>query len=176
MRLDAKVRLADLDAGIVGYTAFPKGPVFLRRFDGREIAVGVVGEELAPYFEVFALTLGAREPGIADQGVDIRLWPFNRWLTYVLIRTEFTVPPDGEQETFGEAVCVQSASRSTDVPKNVIDQAAVEVGLLFVGANESRLLVAADWFPYDLLVTQDPAVIDDFLQVCDASPVNRQRR
>jgi len=108
-----------------------------------------------------------RRPELPTAPSHFEPWPFEQWTVQVLRRAEFIVEDVEVQEAFGEAPNMQSAAPPGDVPAEASASCEVAVALLFTGGDGSQLLIAADWFPLDTIVTHDAAEIDAFRQSCE---------
>ena len=98
---------------------------------------------------------------------DFKPWPYASWQTDVLRRAEFIVEDTEVGPTFGNNPNVQSASRPGAVPAKAAAFCEVAAGLLFTGRDGRRLLMAVDWSPMMLLLSENTAVIDDYLASCE---------
>lgn len=98
-------------------------------------------------------------------------WPFASWRTDVLRRAEFIVE-GAVGPTVGENPNTQSAARPGQVPSEANAFCEVAVGALFTSDLGDRLLMAADWMPMQMLVSQDAPQIDAFLADCEQIPLN----
>lgn len=145
---------------------------YLRCSDNSEVRLEISGHDVVPLFEVFTLRLGFTARGQAGSGVrKWQLWPFDSWKTEILIREEFIVAADAGADTVGIARNVQDAVVPGNVPNDAIDSRVVEVGLLFTGNSGKRLIIAADWMPFNIAISQDEAWIEEFLQSCEIAPM-----
>jgi hypothetical protein len=99
--------------------------------------------------------------------VDFEPWPFASWRTEVLRRAEYidwgveAGPNPGDHPNF------QAAARPGQVPEEASAWCEVAAGILFTGDAGRRLLIAVNWLPPNMLVTEDAAQIDTFLAPCE---------
>jgi hypothetical protein len=93
-------------------------------------------------------------------------WPLATQRVEVLRRAEFIVEDVDVGPTVGDNPIVQSAARPGQVPKEASASCEVAVGLLFHGQGNERLLLAADWLPMTLMMTQEAGKIDEFVVAC----------
>lgn len=169
--------------------------VWLRTFDGAICLLGVDQRDVRPMFEVFTLEMLSMSelserwerwepPALADDvpenfrqllttrpaapvaPTDFDPWPLRSWRTDVVRRAEFVIEGEDVGPTIGNNPNAQSAARPKAVPPNASASCEVAAGILFTG-EKSRLLLAVDWMPMDMLVSQDPVEIDAFLTGCD---------
>jgi hypothetical protein len=169
--------------------------VWLRSDDGAIWLIHVDQRGLRPKFEVFTLAMlgigelqerWARwEPPVLPEEVPEHLrrlltrrpaapvapahfdpWPLRAWRTEVARRTEFIVEGADAGATFGNDPDTQSAWRPGEVPPAAAAFCEVAAGILFTG-DRGKLLIAADWMPMNMLVTQDAAEIGAFLADCE---------
>jgi hypothetical protein len=94
-------------------------------------------------------------------------WPFETDRVEVLRRAEFIVEDVDVGPTFGNSPNAQSAVAPGSVPKEANASCEVAVGLLFSGRDGRRFLLATDWMPMDLIVTQEASQIDEFVADCE---------
>ncbi len=174
------------------------GQTWLRDRYGNTFALNVNQRDLEYKFEVFSLALpshselteqaAAWKPPTLDDQMDERLraiystrpsvpllpdafqpWPFVHWRAEVLRRVEFIIEDVDVEGTFGTGPHnMQSAAPPGSVPSEASAACEVAVGLLFTGAENDRLLLAADWMPFSLIVSRDPGEIERFIDVCEA--------
>lgn len=163
LKADCKA-LAGLKGGITHINRSDRSR-WLKLTHNGVIEVCVHGRDVAPMFEVFALDLRTADAGSVQRG-DWRPWPFRSWQVDVMTREEFVEPVDPDLPTFGEPGNSQAAVRPGHVPQEATSRCLVDVGLLFTGDSGERLMIAADWFPFNLAVSEDEAEIDDFLRSC----------
>ena len=169
--------------------------LWLKSADGTVWLVDVAQRDVAPLFEVFTLgmvtTTELKElrerwtppPLPADVPENFRQlltarpsdpvlptefepWPFRSWRTEVVRRTEFIVPAGGTDPTFGDNPNVQSGARPGSVPTAATAFCEVAAGVLFTG-DDSRLLLAVDCLPMNLVVLEDSAGIDAYIADCE---------
>ena len=186
--------LAAIDAGIVSFApifdtdrtheAEPRASmVWLKDGKGELWAVYVNQRDLEFKFEVFSLTirseaalramLGAGFRGMAPpQSAEFRLLPFDLSRTDILRRVEYIDCATEIGDALGENPIWQSAIPPSNNPKSVDAYCNVVIGIIFSGPCGERLLVAADWFPFDMIVTDNPAYIDEFFVSCEPIPVS----
>jgi hypothetical protein len=145
---------------------------YLRCRNGSEICLGISGHDVAPFFEVFTLSLNFATSDKADSAIRVwQPWPFDSWKTAILTREEFIVTADPNADTIGVPRYVQDAVVLGHVPNDAIDSRVVEVGLLFIGSGGKRLIIAADWMPFNIAISQDDGWIEEFLQSCEITPM-----
>lgn len=104
------------------------------------------------------------EPAAPDKFDD---WQMVNERVEVLRRDEFIVEGGDAGPTVGDNPSAQSAARPGQVPKDASAYCTVAVGLLFSGQGGERMLVAADWSPFDLIVTRDAGAIEAFAIDCE---------
>lgn len=170
--------------------------VWIKTANDTMLAVGVDSRDLEFKFEVFTLALETEQalahrvltappvklpddapemmkqwasmPRVAPKPpADFKPWPFDAWRVEVLRRAEYIIgdlqpPPD----TFGNDAVVQHPGRPGEVPPEAWAACEVAVGLLFSGSGGKRLMVAVDWMPFNLIVTQDEPAIVEFIGSC----------
>lgn len=170
------------------------GGLWLRDREGRDWLVAVDQRDLRFKFEVFALgmmsigqmrerwrnwkaptiprdmpepfrSLMATRPPEPVAPVAYDDWPLEADRVEVLRRAEFIVEDVDVGPTFGDNPNAQSAAAPGQVPHEASASCVVAVGLLFSG-RDGRLLIAADWMPMDLIVTQEAGKIDEFTAAC----------
>ena len=175
--------------------------VWLRGRDGQVRFVSVDQRDALPMFEVFTLgiftldELQARwrkwkapvlpddmpeqlrglmttKPPMPTPPQAFQAWPFDSWRTQVLRRAEFVVENVSDVSTVGQNPNMQSATRPKSVPSEASASCEVAVGLLFIGNNSQRLLLAVDWMPLNMIVTDNDAEIDEYLAPCEAIDLN----
>jgi hypothetical protein len=170
--------------------------VWLQGADGAAWLIGVDQHDVRPMFEVFSLSMrsmaelraqwdGWRPPALPD-GIpedlrrlvmtrppppappsDLEPWPFASWRTQVVRRAEFIVEGVDAGPTFGNNPNMQSAARPGAVPGEASAYCEVDAGILFTGDRGRRLLMAVDWMPMQMSVTEDAARIEAFLADCE---------
>lgn len=176
--------------------------VWMHAANDTMLAVGVDSRDLEFKFEVFTLAveteqalahrvLHARPVKLPDDAPEMlqqwanmprvapkppasfKPWPFDAWRVDVLRRAEYIVgdlqPPP---ETLGSDPVAQNPARPGEVPPEAWAACEVAVGLLFSGSGGKQLLIAVDWMPFDLIVTQDGPVIAEYIEACAAIDVN----
>ena len=99
--------------------------------------------------------------------VDFEPWPFASWRTEVLRRAEYIDWGVEAGPILGDHPNFQSAARPGQVPAEASAWCEVAAGLLFTGDDGRRLLIAVDWSPMNLVVTEDAAPIETFLATCE---------
>lgn len=104
------------------------------------------------------------EPAAPDKFDD---WQMVNERVEVLRRDEFIVEGGDAGPAVGDNPSAQSAARPGQVPKDASAYCTVAVGLLFSGQGGERMLVAADWSPFDLIVTRDAGAIEAFAIDCE---------
>lgn len=104
--------------------------------------------------------------------INFQRMPFDVGIIHVLQRGEFILSDPGLQGAVGENPVWKSGSDPDNLPKEAEATCIVSVGLLLTGEDGSRLLVAADWFPLNLIVTQDDASIEEFTSQCTAVEIS----
>ena len=170
--------------------------VWLQAADGAAWLIGIGQRDLTPMFEVFTLDIRSL-PELLDQWrqwkpaplpeglpeglrqimttkpappaapTDFEPWPFTAWRTEVARRAEFIVEDADVGRTFGDNPNMQSAARPGAVPGEASAFSEVAAGLLFTGEGGRRLLLAVDWLPLNMLVSEDAAQIETFLADCE---------
>lgn len=169
--------------------------VWLRSSDGATWLLGVDQREVRPMFEVFTLGMLSMselherwerwEPPVLPKEVpegfrqllttrpaapiaptDFTPWPLRSWRTEVLRRAEFIVEGGDVGPTFGNNPNSQSAARPRGVPRNASAFCEVAAGVLFTSESRS-LLLAVDWMPMNMLISQDAAEIRAFVTDCE---------
>ena len=162
-----------------GHTA----AVWLQGRDGRIWSVGAAGLDLEDRFEVFALEVlslealqaryAARGPQVPTPPDRFHPWSSGRWRCDVLRRAEFSLEDTEVSETFGAGpTVVQRAARPGAVPPEAIAACEVAVGLLFTSADGGRWLAAVDDMPYDIIWTQDAALINAYAATCKVAALD----
>jgi hypothetical protein len=169
--------------------------VWLRTSDGATWLLGVDQRDVRPMFEVFTLGMlsmselherweqwkppllpkeapeGFRQllttrPAAPVAPTDFEPWPLRSWRTEVLRRAEFIVEGGDVGPTFGNNPNSQSAARPRVVPRSASAFCEVAAGVLFTSEGRS-LLLAVDWMPMNMLVSQDAAEIRAFAANCE---------
>lgn len=171
--------------------------VWLHSSGGDALSIGVSQRDLEFKFEVFPLsvlslaglrdrvaawpgaplpddvpepfrTLLSTPPAAPEAPAQFDPWPFDDWEVEVLRGTDYIVDigPGGDA-TFGDSPNLQTTARPGHVPPEATAACEVAEGLLFTGKTGECLLIAADVMPFDLLVTQDPGVIDTRILHCE---------
>lgn len=157
--------LRALDAGVQAYSIGRKGfPRNLVLRDGRLVEVSVVATDVAPKFECFSLSLSfadlERLPTIQCEGLAMS----------VLLREEYVKPFDGNPQDYGYVGSgpgyTQAAAKPGKAPSSALATCLVAYGLLFVG-GAGRLVVAVDWFPFNIDMTTDEERIAEYLGESD---------
>jgi hypothetical protein len=172
--------------------------VWLRTAAGLVIHIAVAPRTVQPMFEVFGLDI-ASFAQLHDRWRDWTAptlpadWPeplralattrpaepavpasFIAWppatRVDVLRRAEFVIADVEVGPTFGNHPALQAAERPGHVPDEASASCEVAVGLLFSGAGH-RMLIAADWTPLRLLVSQEDAAIVQYLAACEQVPL-----
>jgi hypothetical protein len=173
--------------------------VWVRSHSGQLWVIGVDQRDLQFKFEVFTLgieTIEATQARIAAwkppqlpadmpdllrklvstrpepprPPAEFQPWPFDSWRVEVLRRAEYIVEDVDPGPTFGDNSNAQSAGKPGQVPPGTSASCDVAVALLFTAAAGRRLLIAADWFPFSMVVTQADREIDDYLAPCERLP------
>lgn len=169
--------------------------VWLRTSDGATWLLTVDQRELRPMFEVFTLCmlsmgdlharweqweppvlpvnvpeeyrqLLASRPAAPTVPTDFEPWPLRSWQTHVVRRVEFVVEGVNVGPTFGNSPSSQNATRPRNVPHSASAFCEVDAGFLFTSGARS-LLMAVDWMPMSMLVSQNTAEIKAFLDDCE---------
>jgi hypothetical protein len=172
-------------------------PVWLKNRDGEVLLVAVEQRDLLPKFEVFTLSLASMEelkaqmqdwqpPQIPNDIPEpfrsvmatrpkkptppeiFEEWPFATWRTQVLQRAEYIIEDVTVIGAVGENPNAQSATRPNTVPSEAAASSDIAAGLLFSSIDGQRLLLGVDWMPFNMVVTEDNAEIDEYLEVCEA--------
>lgn len=176
--------------------------IWIKAANDTILAVGVDSRDLESKFEVFTLAVETEQalahrvltappvklpddapemmkqwanmPRVAlKPPADFAPWPFDVWRVEVLRRAEYIIgdlqPPP---KTFGNDPVAQNPARPGEVPPEAWAACEVAVGLLFTGSGGKRLMVAVDWIPFYLSLTQDEAIIADFIESCAAIGVD----
>ena len=170
--------------------------VWLRDAGGGVWLVDVAQRDLGPMFEVFTLGLSSLaelrdrwahwQPPVLPDGapeplfglpttrppppaapVDFEPWPLASWRTEVLRRAEYIDWGVEAGPNVGDHPNFQSAARPGQVPGEAGASCEVAAGILFTGDAGRRLLIAVDWLPLNLVVTEDAAPIEAFLGQCE---------
>jgi hypothetical protein len=178
------------------------GGLWLRDREGRDWLVAVDQRDLRFKFEVFALgmmsieqmrerwrnwkaptippdmpepfrSLMATRPPEPVAPVAYDDWPLEADRVEVLRRAEFIVEDVDVGPTFGGNPNAQSAAAPGQVPHEASASCVVAVGLLFSCQSGRRLLIAADWMPMDLIVTQEARKINEFIAACERVELRR---
>ena len=179
-----------------GTPASNASSVWLRDKSGSVWLLAVDQRDLGPMFEVFTLGvsslaelrdrwahwqppvlpadapesrrgLAPTRPPPAVPPVDFEPWPLASWRTEVLRRAEYIDWGVEAGPTVGDHPNFQSAARPGEVPAEASASCEVAAGLLFTGEAGRRLLIAVDWLPLNLVVTEDAAQIEAFLATCE---------
>lgn len=160
-----------LERGLTGYTLPSNGPCYLLLSDGSSVRVSVVGVDVAPRFECFALAMDADQAPTGPMTAFAT--PKGGTATSVLLREEYIEPFTGDpSDPVGQPpATTQDAAKPGHAPK-CLASCLVAYGLLIEGAK-GRLVVAADWFPYKIEATTDEARIAILLS--DSEPVSIAR-
>jgi hypothetical protein len=183
----ARTHIASLSQGLTALAidlvaGWPSG-VWLQSLGAQSVFyIQVSGHEIEPGFEVFTLCI---EPLISLQSrcahkfangwspepplppAILQPWPFRFWRTQVIRRTEFIVEAAEQSGILGKHPVTQAAARRGYEPPSANTRCDVAVGLLFTGSGRNRLLIAADWFPYRMVVSDQAGEIDAYLECCD---------
>lgn len=175
--------------------------VWFRSHEGQSVCIRVDQRDALPMFEVFALhiatlselqdkwrewtapalpddlpdtlrALMSRKPPMPVSPTNFDAWPFQTWRTEVLRRAEFIIADVGDVGTFGEHPNMQSAMKPTEVPAEASATCEVAVGLLFSAPDGERLLIGVAWMPFNLTVTDQRDVIDQYLASCETTDLN----
>jgi hypothetical protein len=172
--------------------------IWLKGDDGQVRLLTVDQRDALPMFELFTLavaTMGELEAKLSEwkppttlpEGVpdwlraimttrptmptpptDFVAWPFDQWRTQVLRRAEFIVEDVPVGKTVGDNANLQSVARPTTVPKEASAACEVAAGVLFSSVGGERLLMGVDWMPENMVILDDRAKIDDYLNPCEA--------
>jgi hypothetical protein len=171
-------------------------PVWLKTRSGDVLYMGVESRDLLPRFEVFTLSLASLDelkakirhwqPPEGLEGIPEPMrtimttcpkvpkppevyqdWPFETWRTQVLRRAEFIVEDVSVDGAVGENPNMQSGARPQSVPSAASASSEVTVGILFSGDDGQRLLFGVDWMPFNMVIADDEATIDAYLELCD---------
>lgn len=174
--------------------------IWLKSQDGTVRYMSAEGRELLPNFEVFTVTVAtladlharwvAWKPAPVPDGAALLIrtmlttrppepiapsnfdpWPFDHWQTQVLRRAEFTIEEVSVGPTFGSNPNLHCAARPMNVPKAATALCEVAAGVLFSTGDGRRLLMGVDWMPNNILVTDELAKINDYLEQCEAIDV-----
>lgn len=164
-----------LERGLKGYALVNDSPCYLLLSDGNTLKVSVSradiprGSSASPllWYESEAPE-GTRIPFVARRGGTA---------TSVLLREEYIEPFTGDPTGLvGQPPTnVQKAAKPGQVPGQALESCVVAYGLL-IRANNQRLVVAADWFPYELDVTLEEARIGAHLAVSEIVPLTQYVR
>lgn len=97
-------------------------------------------------------------------GLDFVPWPFETWKIQVLVSDEYVVRDrDPHPELVGTESFAHFATRAGTVPADAISRCRVDRGFLFEGASGRHLVIAADWFPMNLFVSEDEKAIEEYV-------------
>jgi hypothetical protein len=100
---------------------------------------------------------------------EFRSWPLETFNVHVLRRAEFQIGYlDPPPVTIGNNPIAQDVVKPGHVPPDAWASCEVAAGLLFAGCSRERLLIGVDWAADNMLVTQDAAVIDEYIASCEA--------
>jgi hypothetical protein len=161
--------LAKLSKGLTSFAVSPLGnPTWLKSEDG-VWAITVADRDLEHKFEVFTLRIEEAGSNLhipIPAPSEFRPWPFIEWRVHVLRRAEYIFKPEDPAPTIGVDPLGQDAARPGAVPLVALSSCEVAAGLLFAGANQQRLLICVDWMPFNMVVTDEPLEIDDFIKSC----------
>ncbi|WP_133116207.1 hypothetical protein [Mesorhizobium wenxiniae] len=161
--------LAELSKGLTSFAVSPLGnPTWLKSEDGAW-AISVDQKDLEHKFEVFTLRIeeaGSNLHFPIPTPSEFRPWPFIERRAHVLRRAEYIFKPEDPAPTIGINPLYQDAARPGAVPLIALSSCVVAAGLLFAGADQKRLLICVDWMPFNIVVTDEPAEIDDFIKSC----------
>jgi hypothetical protein len=160
--------LLALARGLTGYALANNGPYHnspchLLLSDGSSVKVSVVGVDIAPRFECFSLAV---DPDEAPPGsITAFATPKGCTTAFILIREEYIEPFTGDpSELLGQLPAMeQKAAKVGHVPKHALASCLVAYGLLVEGIK-GRLVVAADWFPFNIEATTDEVRITALLK------------
>jgi len=169
LRADSK-SLTAIGSGISHFSGGDQWHACRLRSGDNLVEVNVHSLDVAPLFEVFALDLRIAPLSDAEFG-GWREWPLDSWIVAILTREEFVEPGNPATPRLGELGYEQSAARPGLVPERAVASCIVDVGLLFTGELGQRVIVAADRFPHNVLITNDPAEVETFLDSCVARPL-----
>lgn len=162
-----------LERGLRGYAFVEKGPCHLLLSDGEAVKVFAVGTDIAPRFECFSLAMEADE--MPSGSVIDFVTPMGGRAMGVLLREEY-IEPNAEEDAVGRLGqrpwMTQSAVKPGNVPLQAWASCLVAYGLLVEGVQE-RLAITAGWFPYDVEVTTDEALIAELLSESEVLPVEQ---
>lgn len=175
------------DRGVVPFVSL----VWLQDHNGQIWAVTVAAHDLEFKFEVFGLEMLTHEalqarvdawtppftqeeapdelwqaiaarPKVTIPAPQFEAWPFRRWQTYVLRRLD----------SLGRGVCAIPVERPYELPPEAEAACETATGLLLIGDDGRRLLIAAnEQMPLSLLVTQNDAEIDEYVVDHEAVPL-----
>lgn len=176
--------------------------LWLKGSAGQIWAIGVDSRDLEFKFEVFTLAMEmqaalahraetappvqlpadapewmrqwAAQPRVAPMPPEtFEPWPLRSWRVDVLRRAEWVIgdlqPPP---PTIGDNPVAQNASKPGEVPPEAWATCDVAVGLLFTGADHQRFLIGVDWMPLNMVVTQNTAMIDQYVATCEVVELN----
>jgi hypothetical protein len=163
--------LAVLSKGLISFASPASGnPTWLKREDGTLWVLSVDQRDLEHKFEVFTLRV-EQAASIFRFALpapsEFRPWPFDNWRVDVLRRAEYIFKPEDPGPTFGVDPLGQDAARPGEVPRVALSSCVVAAGLLFTGADQQRLLICVDWMPFNMVVTQEPTVVNDLIEACE---------
>jgi hypothetical protein len=162
--------VALLEGGLVGYVCHNNGPCHLVLSDCRSIRVSVIGTDIAWRFECFSLALDV--DASPTESITPFVTPEGATVISILVREEFVEPYTGDRSLMvGQGpTLVQQARKPGQVPANATASCIVAYGMLLEGIG-GRLLVAADWFPFNIIATTEEPRISEFLGESEAMPL-----
>jgi hypothetical protein len=153
--------LRSLRGGIEGFTRSGFGSCRLALSTGRAVEISAVETLVAPRFECFSL---AMQPDAMTVNVTVPFKSSADAEASILIREEYVEAYDGDATRLvGSAPrTIQKATVPGHVPAHALMSCQTAYGLLIEGAG-GRLLVAADWAPFNVVVTTDEDQISKLL-------------
>ncbi len=158
-----------LERGLTGYSCQDYRPCDLLLSDGKALRVSVVETYVAWKFECFSLALDIAAPATGPAIPFVTLGADT--VTSILVREEYIEPYNGDRSSLvGQDPNVQQAVKPGHVPLSATMSCLVAYGIMIEGA-ESRLVVAADWSPFNIVATTDEIRISAFLSESEVMPI-----
>lgn len=114
--------------------------------------------------------LMSMRPDPLRRPTDFQPWPLSSWRVEVLRRVEYIIENVEPGPTFGDNPDAQAGARPGEVPASASASCEVAVALLFTDEAGKRLLIGADWMPFNMIVTDDARTINDYLAPCERIP------
>jgi len=162
--------LLSLERDLIGFAHTGDGECYFILSGDRAVRVTIVETDVAPKFECFSLALEML--GMPTGPMSPFLLPSVKNVS-VLLREEYVEPSDDDHPGLVGAKprFNQTGAKPGHVPKTAIESCLVAYGLLIEGGSD--LLIAADWFPYNIEVTTDSERITALVDDSDRMSISR---